>query len=850
MDLVRFSTPAHLWLAPAAWAVIWLLAARSTRPGRWLRAGLASAAVGLLAAALAEPAVRTGHLGVCPVVVALDTSSSMPYALDGTDPAMALAPYVSAFPPGRVEVVPFAAGCGTDLAAGLRSAAAALPEGQGALLLVTDARETAGDAVAEAARMAAAGVPVHAVALDHRLRFVALRDVAVADLQSAPSPTPARPVVLTVRLASTTDAPAVLRITRSGDAGTARRAWQHDVLVSRAAGAVVEIHDGPLPAGRYRYEVALAPPGDVCAENDRARCTVAVGGYDEVFYIHTRDASGPLAAALERAAPPGFRVAAQPVSAGPPPADASIVILQNVPAWTLGRAGAERLARAVTDGGMGLLVVGGDAAFAAGGYADSPLETLLPVSSRLGERRPVELVLVVDASGSMNETVGDTQKLLLAKRAILALRPALGQGDRLGVVAFAGKAEVVSPLVLTDEWDALRRRLLALEAGGGTRITPAIEAALRLLPPSPAPPAPGDAGAAPVGRAAPPPVRHILVLSDGRSEDFDVARLVDDARARGASISAVATGTDARTDLLGRLAGDTRGRLYAGADLARLAETFMADLARARGEGFRQGPSPARWAASGPVWRTAAPPLPAVPAYNPTRPKDGADVHWTIAPGEDGTAAPLLATWRRGLGRVAAMPWPAGDADEAWLAAVPGLQRLRPLMAWLAPAAPPRTWSARLQRRSTAWHVRVDESADAIGGSTEPFVARLLDGGIAQPQAVTLDQVRPGVFTAEVGPVGPEGGLVTVSRRGVSDGVRLSAPVLPPAELVHLGVDRARLEAIVRAGGGRIHTFAETFVAAVRRLEMRGYRPVGLDLVWAAGGAVLLLATLRLWGKA
>jgi len=838
MDFVRFSTPGLLLLAPAAWAVVLLLAARSTRPGRWLRAAIASAAVGLLAVALADPSVRTGRRGACPVVIALDASPSMPYALDGTDPAAMLAPYVSAFPPGRVEVVPFAAGAGTDVAAGLRAAAAALPEGQGAILLVTDARETTGDAVAEAARFAASGIPVHAVALNHRLRFVARRDVAVADLEPTPLPTPARPVVLTVRLAATVDTRAELRITRTADSSGEARTWQQEAMVSATADAVVEVRDGPLPAGRYHYEVTVAAPGDGCAENDRARCTVTVGEHHEVFYLHTGDAPGPLAEALRRAAPPGFRIAERPVSAGTPPADASLVILENVPAWALGRNGAERLARSVTDGGTGLLVVGGDAAFAAGGYADSPLEPLLPVSSRLGERRPVELVLLIDASGSMNEAVGHTQKLLLAKRAILALRPALGPGDRLGVVAFADKAEVVSPLVPVDEWDTLRRRLLALEAGGGTRITPAVEAALDILPPAPA------------SRAAAGPVRHVLILSDGRSDDFDVSPLMAAARTHQASVSAVATGPHARADLLGRLATGTGGRLYAGADLAHLAETFLADLARARGEGLRETPSPARWATASPVWQAATPPLPTVPAVNPTRPKDGANIHWTTAPPAGEPVAPLLATWRRGLGKVAAMPWPAGHANRAWLDGKPGLERLRPLLAWLAPAAPPRSWSARIRRRGSAWTVRVAESADAIGTSPEPFTARLLDSRGGEGEAVPLVQVRPGVFEAEVGPIGPEGGMVTVNRRGKTNGLRLVLPALPPAELVHLGVDRSRLEAIVRAGGGRVHTSPETFVEAVQRLEMRGYRPVGLDLVRAAGAALLLLAALRLWGKA
>ena len=82
-------------------------------------------------------------------------------------------------------------------------------------------------------------------------------------------------------------------------------------------------------------------------------------------------------------------------------------------------------------------------------------------------------------------------------------------GDRVGVVAFAGRDDVISPLAPLEEWDGLRRRLLALRAGGGTRITPAVEAAADLF----TPPQKGDTK-----------VRHLMLLSDGRSKDFDAAR--------------------------------------------------------------------------------------------------------------------------------------------------------------------------------------------------------------------------------------------------------------------------------------------------------------------------------------
>lgn len=833
MDYVRLARPALLLLLVPLWAALLGAALRrSRRPGARLRAALGCAAAGLLVLALAGPAVRLARTGESAVVILLDATPSMTVAHGETDPARALAPWTAALPARRTEVVPFAGGTETDLAAGLRQAAAALPEGRGLVLLYTDARETRGDAARTAARLAAAGVAVHAVAPD-----LAVRDVAVAALETPPSPPPDRPVHLTVRLAATFEATAALRLTRAAAADEPERTWDREVSVSPGAGAVVSFRDGPLPAGRYRYDVAVRAEADACPDNDRARCTVTVGGARDVCYVHAGPEPGPLADALRRAAPAGLRVTERSVSAGPPPTDAAVLVLENVPAWVLGRREAERLSRAVIDAGLGLWVIGGDAAFTAGAYGDSPLEALLPVSSRLADRPALHLALVLDASGSMNETAGGTQKLTLAKRAVLMLRPALAAGDRLGVVAFAGQPAVVGPMGPLEEWDALRSRLLALEAGGGTRITPAVQAALDLFPPDPPPGA--DV------------VRHVLVLSDGRSEDFGVDALAQAARSRGVSASAVATGEGARADLLGRLASETGGRLVADADPGRLADTFLKEMIRARGEALRPVGRMVRWVRPEPVWPAAAPPLPSVPAYNLTRAKEAADVHWVTGPRQaEQDAAPLLATWRRGLGKVAAMPWPAGTAPEAWLAEPGAEARFAPLLSWLAGADEPRTWSARLVREGAGWTVRVREDARAIASETSPFVAAAMPESGSPPAPVALEQVAPGVHEASIEGLGPGGGTVVVYRRAGGARQRLTVPALPPEELIHLGADRARLAEIVRAGGGRVHDAPESFADVVRRKERAAYEPVDRPLVWAAAAVLLALAALRILGRA
>ncbi len=831
MDLVRLVSPWVLAGLLPLWALILhaVLASGRRRDGAPARAALACLAAALLAAALAGPSVRVSREGVCPVVLARDVSPSMSAATGKKSPAETLAPWTAALPLGQVILHPFTDGAATDIERGIEAAARTLPDAPGILLLYTDARQTHGDAVAAATRMAAAGIQVHAIMPDLRPR-----DVAITSLAPVGEAVPGRPVRVRVQLASTVRAKAQVVLARPAAGERPERTWRRRVTVDPVAGAVLLFDDAALPSGLYRYDAEVRTSDDCCSENDRAACAVRVGRPQEILYVHGPDEPAPLATILARNAPTDARLRTVPAASGVTVAGASVVVLDNVSAWTLGTRACHILARRVTDGGVGLLVLGGDAAFAAGGYAESPLEDLLPVSSRTGDRPPLDMVLVVDASGSMNETVGGVRKLALAKQAVLALRPALADADRIGIVAFAGEPRVVSPLAPAARWDDLRARLVAIQAGGGTRITPAVEAAADLF----APPQEGDTQ-----------VRHLMLLSDGRSEDFDAARLTLLCRRRRVSASAVATGADAQRDHLGRLARETGGRLYAGGDLGRLAETFLKDMAFARGEGLHKVIRATVWGRPQPIWKTTAPALPPVPAHNVTRAKQGADLHWVTGPREGETdASPLLASWRRGLGKVAAMPWPVGTGGEEWLSEEAAPSHFARLLAWLSATTLPTDWSARLIRVSGGWRVRAEERTEAIGRSSARFVATPLGDSSGDLPPLVLRQMAPGIHEAEVGAGG--GAVVVVHRRDDSRAaVSLSAPGRPPREFEHLGVDRAKLAAIVKAGGGRVHTSPGSLIQAVERIRVRGYKPVGIHFVWAAAAVVVLQVILRLLGR-
>lgn len=846
MDLLRLANPQALLVAPAAWAAIlyFIFAARPRRPGAAGRAVLACLAAGLLAVALAGPSLPARRQGPCPVWLLEDVSPSMRPATHAPAADDALARYAAAVPSGpsgRLRFPQDAASpaARTDIQQALAQAAAAAAGDCGLLLLYTDARENRGNAVRTAEALAARGLRVYAVAPQ-----MTPRDVRVAGL-SAPARAPlGAGVPIRVRLASTVPAKATVRLERRPADAPPRTA---EVAVDPATGAEALFEDAPPSPGIYTYYVQISSSDDDWPENDRASCLVRVGEAFDVAYVCGGEPPAGAQALLRARAPAGLRLRSVPAGrfARPEPGDAAVV-LDNVAAWTLGPETLADLARRVTDGGLGLLVLGGDMAFGAGGYGESPLEDLLPVSCRAAARPPLDIVFVIDSSGSMNEAADGLAKIALAKFAVLDLRSALGPADRVGVVAFAGEPRVAAPLSPASDWDRLSRRLVEIEAGGGTRITPAVTAAIGLFGPPGA-----DAGR----------VRHVMLLSDGRSADFNLAALSAACRAAAVSLSAVATGSDADRDRLGRLAQETGGRLYVAAGVARqsLRETFLADMAWKRGEGLRTETRAAEWRAAEPIWPEAGPPLPAVDALNLTQPKPAADLLWIAAPAAGRPQAPLLAAWRKGLGKVAAMPWPVSRASGKWAEGDALGGYLAAILAWIYQPAAPRDWSARLVQSDAEWRLRVEEKPAALSKSLPPPAATAWAEGDARPHPVAIEQVAPGVYEGKVGDEGGGATLVVVRRPagaadaaampGAEETVQLAVPGLPPVEYERLGVDRDRLEQIVRAGGGSILNSPEELADAVRQMRSRGYAPAGLWFVLAAGAVMLAQVALRMAGK-
>lgn len=897
---VRFETPEWLLIALLA-LPMGLLAWRSfSAMTRWRRASAVAARavlLVLLAMALAgASAVReTQRVSVLAVV---DRSDSVrAYAepeLLATTGAESLDRLVSSFlraaaedrgPDDTVGVVAFdgsvvavsapsrsvgvldrdieAAGIeGSDLESAVRRAAAMIPaDASGRIVLFSDGNETAGDvaaAVRELVRTSgdATGLRVDVVELGYELTS----EVAVEAVDVPPRAPAESAVTVRVTLRSAGRSAGTLRLLRDGEpvdlngdaAGTGR-------AVELAPGRTVELVEVPLGAQRlHRFDAifepdvtaAGSPIGDVSLANNRASSFTLSPSGGSVLLVDGVSGGTPgspgtqLARTLE-----GAGIAVTPISSAAMPEDLleleqyDLVVLQDVPASDVDESVQASLAAYVRELGGGLVMVGGPNSFGAGGWRGSTLEPILPVALDLPERLRIPeaaIVLVLDSSGSMSQSVlgsSRTQQDIANEAAARALR-SLEDRDLVGVIEFSGTASVVQPLEPNTDPERTAERIRSITSGGGTSIGPGLELAYEQL------------------SAAEAQVKHVIVLTDGRSENAEVLpQIAQRMRAAGIYVSTIGVGDGADLESLKAIASAGSGAHYTVVNPNVLPRVFLKAVQiertpRVREQAFEPVVPP-----TGSPLTAGLGPTPPLGGLTLTRVREEPTITQAMLSPQ---GEPVLAHWSVGLGQVAAFTSDAHDWGEAWNDDGIGARFWAQLARSMARV---RTDDGgELRAESVGESIRVvydawDEDGRPLDLLTVPVVAY---GPGGQAQEATLRQSGPGRYEGEVASMGTGSHVVVATPRLGSarrSPVLAGATVVGGVEYRALRSGRTKLEAIAEAGGGELLDLASAAeiglfdrAAVAPRLTMTPLWPV--LLAWALVVFLLDVATRRIaWDR-
>ncbi len=549
-----------LVLLPLAWAV-WEWRSSARRLGLLLK----TAAFLAIALALAQPRMTVFQTKVAVAFLA-DTSASITPRDLGTESA--LADQVTRAR-GRhwARVIPFArstraaareerpkdtwqlrhtagaAGRGTNLEAAIRDGAASLPAGMlPRLLLVSDGNENLGSVSRAIWQAQELGIPIDTVPLaGHPKPGLLLESVSIPGQVFSGERFPIEVTLESPRPAqATVDLSAEGRSMGSNHAdlvsGTNHLRLQASVNSVGAIDLAGKVSAGALGEARFEDAVTLRRPRVLFVSRDPLASEEHLVRTFEANQFEVNRVQGGIPDQLD---------------------EYQLVAVNNWDMESIPAARKAALENYVKQGG-GLVWIAGErnVYVEKKNREDDPLERALPAT--IAPPRSPEgtaVVLIIDKSSSM-----EGRKIELARLAAIGVVENLRPIDFVGVLIFDNSFQWAVPMRKAEDRASIKRLISGITPDGGTQIAPALTEAYQRILPQPA------------------IYKHIVLLTDGISEEGDSMTVTREALNNHITISTVGLGQDVNRAFLEKVAASAQGKSYFLNDPSGLEQLLLRDV--------------------------------------------------------------------------------------------------------------------------------------------------------------------------------------------------------------------------------------------------------------------------------
>ncbi len=760
----------------------------------------------------------------------------------------------------------------TDLGGAIKLALASFPQDTARrIVVVSDGNENRGDAYEQALAAAALGVQIDVLPIDYRYD----REVLIEKISLPPDVKRGERVNVTIVVRAAAPARGRLEITQRANGSTVPLD-AIDVELQRGVN-VFSLPQDITDPDFYTYSAQFYPEQALMTgvRADRASNNVAEGftqyrGEANVLLIEgVRGEHAELVDALRQkelnvTVLSAGEVTGAGVGAGGDPLPNNLAELQKYDAILLGNVSKDAIrdslqdliATAVHDQGIGLIMIGGERGFGAGGWMNSPIEEALPVNMQIPSLKvkgKAAMVMIMHASEIPQ---GNYWQKVVAQEALKTL----SSYDYAGLLHWQGQEAWLFTLrEIGSSKNAMLRAIDRMTPGDMPDFNPSLQMAARSL-----------------RQKTDAMTKHLIIISDGdpTPPTGPVLRQLIDAKVTVTTILTAAHGNDpGAASLMQRLAKQTKGRFYNVTNPRALPKIYQKEARLiSRPLIFEE---PIRWE---PTVQYQSEPLLGLPDSLPTigglvltsvKENELVEVP-LLSPRPTGQTNPLLAHWNYGLGRSVAF---TSDAGRKWTSDWRDWESYAAfwsqLVRWTLRPVDRGNLNVSLRREGGTIKVVVD----ALDENNEFLNFLQFQGNVNRPDqgqgdnagSIELEQIAPGKYEGIVENAEARGNyFVTLGYRGPDgkQGVITTGVAVPYSdEYRDLRSDPSTLETIANATEGQIHTWVEgaegrpdgartAVVADIFRRDRqidppKTFRPIWHLLLWSAAFLFLFDVAVR-----